>query len=189
MQASQTCSQWDLDAAPDGWVDVFEFVAGSGRCDQRTSCRDRSDLLRRYSVPRQQVSDMIDWVVGDAYQDIAQVGFWINAVELCVFDERIHSGCSLAAIGAGADNCSCRWRRRAAPARSHCCRDSNGHRQSGGSTLTSTTTSSGRLRPVPIDPSFGAAATRTPCRIQVLAADDLDPTVADADGLAEEVAA
>ncbi len=58
---------------------------------------------------------MIDWVVGDAYQDIAQVGFWINAVELCVFDERIHSGCLLAAIGAGADNCSCRWRRRAGP--------------------------------------------------------------------------
>jgi hypothetical protein len=58
--------------------------------------------LSRLPIPWQEVCDAIDRVVCDTPEDIAQVGFWIDAVELGGFDKRVHGGCSLtAAIGAG----------------------------------------------------------------------------------------
>lgn len=44
------------------------------------------------AIPRQQFRDAIDFVIGDAGEDIAEVGFWVEAVELCGFDERVDGG-------------------------------------------------------------------------------------------------
>ena len=41
--------------------------------------------------------DAIDRVIGDATNHFAQVGFGIDAVELCGLDERINCGCAFAA--------------------------------------------------------------------------------------------
>jgi hypothetical protein len=34
-------------------------------------------------IPRQEFIDPVDGMIGDAGKDIPQVGFWIEAVELC----------------------------------------------------------------------------------------------------------
>ena len=61
-----------------------------------------SELLCGLPIPRQEFDDTIVWMVGDAGEDVAEVGFRVDAVELGGFDERVHGGSSFAAaIGAG----------------------------------------------------------------------------------------
>ena len=54
VQPSQTCSQWYLDAAPDGWVDVFEFDADTGDVIDESSAifcpSDVSSLIYSLSI-------------------------------------------------------------------------------------------------------------------------------------------
>jgi hypothetical protein len=40
--------------------------------------------------PREQLVDSVDRVIGDARDDVAQVGFWVEPVELGSLDERVH---------------------------------------------------------------------------------------------------
>ena len=48
-------------------------------------------------IPRQQIINPIDRMVGDIGEDVAQVGFGIYAVHSCGTDERVHSSCAFAA--------------------------------------------------------------------------------------------
>lgn len=52
-------------------------------------CIDRICAL---PSPRQQLADAVDLVVGDAGEDVAQIGFGIHVVELGGLDERIDGG-------------------------------------------------------------------------------------------------
>lgn len=47
-------------------------------------------------VPRQQLTDSIDGVIGDSGQHHLQVGFWITVVQLRCSDQAIDRNCSLA---------------------------------------------------------------------------------------------
>ena len=40
--------------------------------------------------PREQLVDSVDRVIGDARDDVAQIGFWVEPVELGSLDERVH---------------------------------------------------------------------------------------------------
>jgi hypothetical protein len=39
-------------------------------------------------APREQFFDLVDRMVGDAGEDVAKIGFRVETVELCSFDER-----------------------------------------------------------------------------------------------------
>lgn len=59
----------------------------------------RSDHFRRnVQVPRQEFVDPVDEVIGDAGKDLPQVGFRIEAVELCGLDQRQDRGSAFAAF-------------------------------------------------------------------------------------------
>ena len=47
-------------------------------------------------VPRQQLADAIDGVIGDSGQHRTQVGFWITVVQLCCSYQAIDRSCSFA---------------------------------------------------------------------------------------------
>lgn len=47
-------------------------------------------------IPRQQIINPIDRMVGDIGEDVAQIGFGIDAVHACHTDERVHGGGTLA---------------------------------------------------------------------------------------------
>lgn len=52
----------------------------------------------RCDVPRQQVVNSVDRMIGDAGEDIAKIGFRIEAVELRGLDERQNGGGALAVL-------------------------------------------------------------------------------------------
>src|SRR5512132_2181276 len=57
-------------------------------------------LLWLADVPGKQVADAIDGVVGDAGEHVAEVGFWIEAVELGGLDQGIEGrGAFAAGVG------------------------------------------------------------------------------------------
>src|SRR5512133_1691653 len=59
-------------------------------------------LLWLADVPGKQVADAIDGVVGDAGKHVAEVGFWIEAVELGGLDQGIEGGGTItASVGPG----------------------------------------------------------------------------------------
>ena len=59
-------------------------------------------LLWLADVPGKQVADAIERVVGDAGEHVAEVGFWIEAVELGGLDQGIEGGGAIAAgVGPG----------------------------------------------------------------------------------------
>lgn len=47
-------------------------------------------------IPGQQIINPIDRMVGDIGEDVAQIGFGIDAVHACPTDERVHGGGMLA---------------------------------------------------------------------------------------------
>ena len=65
-----------------------ELASGSGRG------------LRQFggNVPGKEFVDAIDGMVSDALEDVLQVGLGIKPTKLGCSDERVHAGCSLAAI-------------------------------------------------------------------------------------------
>ena len=68
-----------------------------------SSCfRRRGMLCMRRPVPRQELVDPIDRVIGDASENVAQLRLGIKAVELGGFDQGVDGGGALAAgVGAG----------------------------------------------------------------------------------------
>ena len=46
--------------------------------------------------PRQQFCDAVDLVIGDAGEDIAEIGFWIDGTEFAGLDQGIDCGGTLA---------------------------------------------------------------------------------------------
>jgi hypothetical protein len=62
----------------------------------------RRRTVKRASSSTAGINDAIDRVAGDTAENIAQVGFWVDVIELGGLDEGVHGGCPLAAaIGAG----------------------------------------------------------------------------------------
>lgn len=57
---------------------------------------DRRDLTSH--IPRQQIGKLIDRVIGDVCQDMAQIRLRINTIELGADDERVHRGRTFAAV-------------------------------------------------------------------------------------------
>ena len=56
----------------------------------------------KLDVPGQQIFDALDRVIGDDGEDVAQVKLWIDTVQFCRADQRIHRCSAFAArIGAG----------------------------------------------------------------------------------------
>ena len=60
------------------------------------------NLLERLSVPRRQVVEPIDLVIGQAVQEIGDIGLGIEVTQLCGLDDGHDGGCIFcAAVGAG----------------------------------------------------------------------------------------
>ena len=47
-------------------------------------------------VPGEKFADAVDWVVGDAVQDLAEIAFWIESVEFGRADQRVDGGSAFA---------------------------------------------------------------------------------------------
>ena len=55
-----------------------------------------------HEVPGQEFFDAVDWMIGDAGQHVAEVGFGIKSVQVRGADQAVNCGGALAAgIGAG----------------------------------------------------------------------------------------
>ena len=53
-------------------------------------------------MPGQELVDPVDRVIGDAGEDVTQVGFGVDAVQFAGFDQAVDDGCAVATgIGAG----------------------------------------------------------------------------------------
>jgi hypothetical protein len=53
-------------------------------------------------MPGQELADPVDRVIGDAGEDVTQVGFGVDAVQFAGFDQAVDDGCAVATgIGAG----------------------------------------------------------------------------------------
>lgn len=53
-------------------------------------------------VPRQEFADLVDGMIGDAFEDVAKVSFRIELIELCGAEQAVDIGGAFAAIvGAG----------------------------------------------------------------------------------------
>lgn len=75
--------------------DNLKLFTSDHNTQNRTSDR-RSERSISVKVPRQQLSDSIDGMIGDSGQHCSQVGFWIAIVQLCCFDQAVDRSCSLA---------------------------------------------------------------------------------------------
>jgi len=71
----------ELDSGPDG----DGLMKRAGISEER-KC-PVSLLTGSVDVPWQEIADAIDGVVGDAFEDGSEIGFWIEAVELRGFDQ------------------------------------------------------------------------------------------------------
>src|SRR5437879_2409489 len=60
------------------------------RAEHRPSCCQF--IYDGFPCPRQQLIDPVDRMIGNAYEDVAQVGFRVEPVELGSFDHRVHLG-------------------------------------------------------------------------------------------------
>jgi len=60
------------------------------------------DELRCRPIPRRQLADAVDLVIGNAGEDVAQIGFGVEVVELGGFDEGVDGG---GALTAGIGSC------------------------------------------------------------------------------------
>ena len=47
-------------------------------------------ICDRFPRPREQLVDSVDRVIGDARDDVAQIGFWVEPVEFGSLDKRVH---------------------------------------------------------------------------------------------------
>jgi len=56
------------------------------------ACGPRVCSLTPSKLPRQQLVDPIDFVLGDAAKDIGSPGLWIDTIELCCLNERVGNG-------------------------------------------------------------------------------------------------
>lgn len=45
-------------------------------------------MRRNFEVPRQEFIDPVDGMISDACKDLAEVGLWFEAIQLCSLDQR-----------------------------------------------------------------------------------------------------
>src|SRR5512140_798902 len=57
----------------------------------------RGGSSRQGDVPRQQFSDAVDRVIGDAFQHLAKVSLWVEPIQLRRTDQGVHGRSALAA--------------------------------------------------------------------------------------------
>lgn len=95
------------DPPPDGRLEPDQFNAqlkqargtGAQHMDalRHLGCPPRFGTRINGHVPRQQFIDAVDWMLGNTTQDMAQVGFGIEAIALRCADQAIEGGSPLAA--------------------------------------------------------------------------------------------
>ena len=78
------------------------MVSATRSCGHLICRQSISSLVSQADVPRQEFFDAVDRMVGDACEDVRQIGFRIDSVQFGRADQAVHRGGAFAAgIGSG----------------------------------------------------------------------------------------
>ena len=87
------CAGQEIDCRCDGSAHGIAVLCGKPLIEPEADALD---------VPGQQLYDAVNGMIGDALDDMPQIGFGIEAVRLGSFDQAVDRSCTLAAgIGTG----------------------------------------------------------------------------------------